>query len=223
MRNRAIYILSALAILLLVRNLYVMLLQVPENPEQGPIYRLIYFQLPAACTAFTCFAAALAASILYLVGREFRYDSLAVAITEVSMAFAMVDLVTGSIRARLVWGFWWIWDARLTTMFIGLLLALSYLVLRTAIDEPSRRALLSAVFSIFAFVDLPVVWYAIDWFHVERPGPSLQGEASPVLYWNWPALMLVAAILVLLRFRQEEMRREIDGLRSRCWMLDLGC
>ncbi len=223
MRNKAIYILCALAAVLLVRNLYVMLLQVPDNPDQGPIYRLIYFQLPAACTAFTCFVAALAASILYLTEREFLYDSLAVAITEVSLVFAMIDVATGSIRARLVWGSWWIWDARLTTMFISFLLALSYLVLRTAIDEPSRRALLSAVFSIFAFVDLPVVWYAIDWFHTQRPGPALGGEASPLLYWNWPALMLVAAILVLLRFRQEEMRREIDGLRARCWMLDVGC
>jgi len=213
MRNRAIYVLSGLAILLLVRNLYVILLQIPDNPEQGPIYRLVYFQLPAACTAFTCFAAAFAGSVLYLVKGNFWYDSLAVAVTEVSLAFAMVDLVTGSIRARLVWGFWWIWDARLTTMFIYFLLYLSYLVLRTAIDEPSRRALLSAVFSIFAFVDMPVVWCAIDRFHIDRAGPTLNGGAAASLYSNWPALMMVAAILVLLRFRQEETRREIDGLR----------
>src|SRR4051812_48028402 len=152
MRNKAVWILSAVAALLLVRNLYVMLLQIPDNPEQGPVYRLIYFQLPAACTAFTCFAAACAASILYLTEREFLYDSLAVAITEVSLAFAMIDLVTGSIRGRLLWGSWWIWDPRLTVMFIGFLLALSYLALRTSIDEPSRRALLSGAFAIFAFI-----------------------------------------------------------------------
>src|SRR4051812_2263392 len=167
MRNKAVWILSALAALLLVRNLYAILLQIPDNPEQGPIYRLIYFQLPAACTAFTCFAAAFAASILFLTEREFLYDSLAVAITEVSLVFAMIDLVTGSIRARLLWGAWWIWDAKLTTMFIGFLLALSYLALRTSIDEASRRAVLSAVFSIFALVDLPVVWYAIESFHAQ--------------------------------------------------------
>src|SRR5258708_7713090 len=197
MSSKAIYILSVLAIVLLVRNLYAILLQVPDDAEEGPIYRIAYFQLPAAFTAFTCFSAALAASILYLVEGDFWYDSLAVAITEVSLAFALIDLVTGSIRARLIWGNWWIWDARLTTMFICFLLYLSYLVLRTAIDEPSRRALMSAVFSIFAFVGMPVVWDAIDWFPTERPGPALGGEASPVLYWTWPALVLGAPILVL--------------------------
>ena len=213
MRSKAIWILSILAIVLLVRNLYAILLQVPDDLEEGPIYRIVYFQLPAAFTAFTCFSAALAASILYLVEGDFWYDSLAVALTEVSLAFALIDLVTGSIRARLIWGAWWIWDARLTTMFICFLLYLSYLVLRTAIDEPSRRALMSAVFSIFAFVDVPIVWYAIDWFHTQRPGPTLRGDAQSAVYWNWAALLLVASILVLLRFRQEEMRREIDGLR----------
>src|SRR6266478_1276381 len=165
MRSKAIYVLSVLAIILEVKNLHAMLLPVPDDP-------MLYFQLAAAFTAFTCFAAALAASILYLVEGDFWYDSLAVAITEVSIAFA-----------------------------------LSYLVLRTAIDEPSRRARLSAVFSIFAFADVPIVWYA------EGAGSTLRGQVQSTVYWNWVALLMVASILVLLRFRQEEMRREIDGLR----------
>jgi len=200
MRSKAIYVLSVLAIVLLVKNLHAMLLPVPDDP-------MLYFQLAAAFTAFTCFAAALAASILYLVEGDFWYDSLAVAITEVSIAFALIDLVTGSIRTRLIWGAWWNWDARLTTTLICFLLYLSYLVLRTAIDEPSRRARLSAVFSIFAFADVPIVWF------VEGPGSTLRGQVQSTVYWNWVALLMVASILVLLRFRQEEMRREIDGLR----------
>src|SRR6266478_9315093 len=94
MRSKAIYVLSVLAIILEVKNLHAMLLPVPDDP-------MLYFQLAAAFTAFTCFAAALAASILYLVEGDFWYDSLAVAITEVSIAFALIDLVTGSIRTRL--------------------------------------------------------------------------------------------------------------------------
>jgi heme exporter protein C len=219
MRNKTIYVLSALAILLLVRNLHAILLQVPDDIEQGPIYRIIYFHVPAAFTAFTGFFAALVASVMYLATKNFRYDAMAVAITEVSLAFAAVNLVTGSIWARVIWGIWWTWDARLTTMFICFLLYLSYLVLRTAIDEPTQRAKMSAVVSIFAFADVPIVWYSIEWFRTQHPQPVLRGggQMDPfmksTMYSNWPALMLVAVILILLRLRQEEMRREIDGLR----------
>src|SRR5260370_15713627 len=219
MRKNAIWILSALAIVLLVRNLHAILLQVPDDAAQGPIYRIIYFHVPAAFTAFTGFFAALVASVLYLWTKNFWYDSLAVAITEVSLVFATINLVTGSIWARVIWGIWWTWDARLTTMFICFLLYLSYLVLRPALEEPTQRALLSAVFSIFAFADVPIVWYSIEWFRTQHPQPVLRRGAQidpflkSTMYWNWPALMLVAAILVLLRFQQEETRREIDGLR----------
>src|SRR3989442_8544107 len=99
MRKTTIYVLSVLAILLLVRNLYAILLQVPDDAEQGPIYRIIYFHVPAAFTAFTGFFAALVASVLYLATKNFWYDSLAVATTEVSLAFAAVNLGTGSVWA----------------------------------------------------------------------------------------------------------------------------
>jgi heme exporter protein C len=219
MRKTTIYVLAVLAALLLVRNLYAILLQVPDDAEQGPIYRIIYFHVPAAFTAFTGFFVALVASVLYLATKKFKYDSLAVAVTEVSLAFATVNLVTGSIWARVIWGIWWTWDARLTTMFICFLLYLSYLILRPAIEEPTQRALISAVFSIFAFADVPIVWFSIEWFRTQHPAPVLRGggQMDPfmksTMYWNWPALMLVAAILVMVRLRQEEMRREIDGLR----------
>ena len=219
MRKTTIYLLAVLAICLLVRNLYAIMLQVPDDAEQGPIYRIIYFHVPAAFTAFTGFFVALVASVLYLATKNFKYDSLAVAVTEVSLAFATVNLVTGSIWARVIWGIWWTWDARLTTMFICFLLYLSYLILRPAIEEPTQRALISAVFSIFAFADVPIVWFSIEWFRTQHPAPVLRGggQMDPfmksTMYWNWPALMLVAAILVLVRLRQEEMRRELDGLR----------
>src|SRR5882762_7525715 len=219
MRKTTIYVLAVLAALLLVRNLYAIMLQVPDDAEQGPIYRIIYFHVPAAFTAFTGFFVALVSSVLYLWTKNFWYDSLDVAVTEVSLAFAAVNLVTGSIWARIIWGIWWTWDARLTTMFICFLLYLSYLVLRPALEEPTQRALISAVFNIFAFADVPIVWYSIEWFRTQHPQPVLRGGGSmdpsmkSTIYWNWLALLLLMAVFVLLRLRQEEMRRELDGLR----------
>jgi heme exporter protein C len=215
MRKRAIYTLSVLAVLLLVRGLHAILFELPGYPDQGPVSRILYIEGPAAFTAFLGFFAALVASAAYLITENFWYDSLAVATIEVSMAFAAINLTTHAIRARIVWGIWWTWDATLTTMFICFLLYLSYLVLRTAIDEPSRRALLSSVFCIFAFADIPIVWYSISWFRTLQPTPALRGgwQIESTLNWTWPALLLVALILILIRQRQEEMRREIDGLR----------
>ena len=219
MRNKAFYILSALAIFMLVRNLHAIMLEVPDDAEQGVVARIIYFHVPAAFTAFTGFFAALVASALYLATKNFWYDSVAVAITEVSLAFATVNLVTGPIWARRSWGIWWTWDARLTSMLFCFVLYVSYLALRSALEEPTQRARISAVFSIFAFADVPIVWYSIEWFRTQHPAPVLRGAGymdpfmKSTMYLNWPTLMLVAVILILLRLRQEHTLRELDGLR----------
>src|SRR5260370_41710021 len=104
MRKKAIWILAVLAIILLVRNLHAILLQVPDDAAQGPIYRIIYFHVPAAFTAFTGFFAALVASLLYLWTNNFCHDSRAVAITEVPLVLAPISLVTRSLLAEVIWG-----------------------------------------------------------------------------------------------------------------------
>jgi heme exporter protein C len=197
----------------------VMLLQLPDEAAQGPIYRIMFFHIPAAFTAFLGFFSALVASVLFLVKKEFRYDSLAVAVTEVGLAYASINLVTGMIWARIIWGIWWTWDPRLTSMFVCWLLYAGYLILRPAIEEPSQRAKISAVFSIFAFADVPIVWYSIEWWRTQHPAPVLRGGGSidpamrAMIYTNWLPLLLIAVILVLVRLRQEETHREIDALR----------
>jgi heme exporter protein C len=143
----------------------------------------------------------------------------AVSVTEVGLAFLAANLVTGSIWARIIWGIWWTWDARLTSALICWLLYAGYLMLRRAIEEPTQRATFAAVFSIFAFTDVPIVWFSIKWWRTQHPQPVLWGGGSidPVmkatLYWNLLALLLVAAVLVLIRLRQEEQQRELESLR----------
>jgi heme exporter protein C len=152
-----------------------------------------------------------------------RYDAVAAASTEVGLAFATIVLVTGSIWARIIWGIWWTWDARLTSMLVCWLLYASYLMLRRAVAEPAQRARFSAVLSIFAFTDVIIVWKSIEWWRTQHPGPVLSirtggGRIDPAMesaiYWNLLALMLFAIVLVLVRIRQEETRREIDGMRQ---------
>jgi len=143
-------------------------------------------------------------------------------VTEVGLAFLAGNLITGSIWARIIWGVWWAWDARLTFMLISWLMYGGYLMLRQAIDEPTQRARLSAVLSILTFPGVVITWKAIEWWRTQHPGPVLSvrtggGKMDPamesVLLLNFLALLIFAVVLTLIRIRQEEMRRELDGLR----------
>jgi heme exporter protein C len=219
MRQKTIYTLAVVAAILLVRNLHTVLLELPDDADQGMIYRILFFHVPSWFVAgFACMTS-LIASVLYLITKNFKYDSLAVSATETGIAFMSVGMVTGSIWGRMAWGIWWTWDARLTSALALCLLYFGYLVLRTAIEEPTQRAKIAAVFSIFAFADVPIVWYSIEWFRTQHPAPVLRagGFIDPAmkaaLYWNVVPLAMIGTIFLLLRYRQEGMRREIDSLR----------
>lgn len=222
MREKVLYVLSLAAGLLLARNLWVILMQLPDEAAQGAIWRIFTFHLPAAMTSGLGLYAALAASIAYLITRDLKWDAIAAAITEVSYAFAITVLVTGMIWARIIWGVWWAWDHRLTSFFIGLLIYGGYLMLRRTVDEPTTRARYSAVLSIFGCLDALIVWKSIEWWRTQHPGPVLSirtggGNMDPAMesaaWWNVLALVTLACVLILIRMRQEEMRREVDGLR----------
>jgi heme exporter protein C len=219
MREKTIYVLGAAAASLLAWNLYKIFMVLPDEASQGMIYRILFFHAPAAWAGLLGCLVAFVCSILFLVRKNFRYDAIAVAVTEVSLAFILVNLVTGSIWGRIIWGIWWTWDWRLTSMFVCALLYGGYLMLRHAIEEPTQRATIAAVFSIFSFVDVPIVFFSIKWWRTQHPQPVVWGGGSidpamkATLYWNALALLLVAAVLVLIRLRQEEQQRELDSLR----------
>jgi heme exporter protein C len=221
-RDQSVYILVIAAALVLGYNLYRIVLVLPDDAMQGPIYRIIYFHVPAAITAFTGFFVALVMSAWYLSSGSLRFDALAASVTEVSLIFAVINLVTGSIWAHVIWGVWWTWDARLTSMLVCVLIYSGYLLLRQGIDEPTRRARLSAALSIFGFADVIIVWKSIEWFRTNHPQPVLSvrtggGHMDPAmeraLFVNLVALLITAAALVIVRARQESMGREIDSLR----------
>ena len=216
--------LGALVGMLLLRNLYIILFNLPDEMEQGPVYRIFYYHLPAFFAAILCYITALVASSMYLIKKNLRYDAIAMSATEVGLAFAAVNLITGMIWGRISWGIWWAWDARLTWALICWLVYFGYLMLRQAIDDPTERAKNSAVLSIFAFVSVAINYKAIEWWRTQHPGPVLSIRTGkqlidPVmenmLYMNFLALATLAVLMVIIRLNQEEMQRQIDGLRRR--------
>jgi heme exporter protein C len=219
MREKLIYILGTIAAILLARDLYSIFMQLPDEASQGMIYRIIFFHVPAAITAMLGAGVTLITSVLYLLTKNLKYDAISVAVTEVGLAFLAANLVTGSIWGRIIWGIWWTWDARLTSALVCWLLYAGYLMLRRAIEEPAARARISAVFNIFAFVDVPIVIFSIKWWRTQHPQPVFWGGGSidPAMYLtavlNLIALILLAVVLSLIRLRQEEVQREIDSIR----------
>ena len=219
MREKLIYGLGVIAAILLARDLYSIFMQLPDEASQGMIYRIIFFHVPAAITAMLCAAVACVASIMFLLTKNFKHDAIAVAVTEVGLAFLAANLVTGSIWGRIIWGIWWTWDARLTSALVCWLLYAGYLMLRRAIEEPTARARIAAVFNIFAFTDVPIVFFSIKWWRTQHPQPVFWGGGTidPAMritaVLNLVALIMVGVILTLIRLRQEEVQREIDSLR----------
>src|SRR5436305_5145566 len=221
MRERLSILLAAVAALLLANNLHQMFLSLPDEAMQGAMYRILFFHAPAAMVGMIGYFVALTLNIMYLRFCDFKYYSLAASVIEVSLVFSLVNIVTGSIWARIIWGIWWTWDYRLTSALVCVLIFSGYLMLRRAIDEPTQRARLSAALSIFGCIDVVIVWKSIEWFRTQHPGPVLSirtgggmapGMEAPI-WWNLLALLLLSASLILIRMRQEAMQREIDSMR----------
>ncbi len=217
-RQKFAFAFAALGGVVLLWNLYRILLDLPDELNQGAVYRIIFFHVPAAFTAWTLFFTGLVASTVYLWKRNLRWDGIAAAAIEVGFVFCTINLVTGSIWARNQWGIWWTWDARLTSMFVCWLLYGGYLVLRGALEDPGQRATVSAVLAIFAFADVPIVYLSIYWWRTQHPSPvltrgGLAHEMWAPLWTNLGVLLLFATALLLLRLDQEDARREIEGFR----------
>ncbi len=218
MRDKLLVFLGVVAMLLLARDILV-IAGFPNEANQGAIFKIIFFHVPVAMAAMLCAAASLIGSVMFLLTRNFKYDAIAVSVTEVGLAFLAANLVTGSIWGRVIWGIWWTWDARLTSALVCWLLYAGYLMLRHAIEEPTQRATFAAVFSIFAFIDVPIVIFSIKWWRTQHPQPVFWGGGSIPGDWylaallNLLAMVLLGIVLTVVRLRQEEAQREIDSLR----------
>jgi len=202
---------------------YVIFFIAPDESTMHAIQRIFYIHVSSAWTAGVGFFCVAVAGVLYLIKREPRYDWAGIAAAETSLAFTTVVLVTGPIWAKPIWGIWWTWDPRLTSTFVTWLMYVAYLLIRTLVDDKQRRAVLCAVYGIFAFVDVPLVFMTIRWWRGQHPSPVLAG-AQPgsgldptmkgVLFFTWGATLVLFAVLMRARFRLEAIRGETEELRQ---------
>ena len=193
----------------------------PTERTMGLIQKIFYFHASCAWAGMTAFLVCFAGNLLYVWRRGDKWDALGVASAEVGLAFITIVLITGPIWAKPVWGIWWTWDARLTSTFVLWLLYISYLLLRTLVEEPDRRALLSALFGIFAFLDVPLVFGAIRWWRTQHPAPVIMGGPGSgleptmrkVFFFNVLAMHILMGFLIAARYGLERLRCEVEAIQ----------
>jgi heme exporter protein C len=157
--------------------------------------------------ALVAAAVAAGASAIFLRARDFFYDALALAVTEAGLLLLAAGIVAGAVAGHASAGLWWTWDARLTAALVCWLLYAPYLMLRHAIEEPSRRAASAAVESIFAFFDVPIIGIAVHWW-LARHTAQASGAG-----WYVAPVALLGAALAWIRLRREQRRRAADAER----------
>ena len=197
-------ILPVLTLIAMIAALAAALLLAPTEKTMGDVQRIFYFHLACAAAAFVSFTCVLIASIGFILRRETVWDNLATAAAEVGVLFTTFVLVTGPLWARPVWGQWWVWDPRLTTTLILWFLYTGYLVLRQTIPG-YRGAMAAAVFSVLAYVDVPVVYFSVRWWRgihpqVLRGGGGLDPRMIPPLLISVAAFLLLSGVLIRERF-----------------------
>ena len=214
-------VLGAAAILLVIAAAYASFYVAPEERTMGVLQRIFYFHVSCAWAGMDAFFLCFIANLLYVWKRDAKYDWLGVSAAEVGLVLTTVVLITGPIWAKPAWGIYWTWDARLTSTFVLWLLYVSYLLLRTLIEEAERRALLSALFGIFAFIDVPLVFFSIRWWRTQHPAPVIMGSPgsgldptmNKVFLFSVFAMHVFAAFLIVERYVLEKLRSEVDLLR----------
>ncbi|MDE0125932.1 MAG: cytochrome c biogenesis protein [Bryobacterales bacterium] len=211
--------LAAVTGLGLLASTYLIFVWVPTEASMGIVQRIFYIHVASAAVAFGGFFLGGFAAIGYMLDRSSQRDDLSVACNEVGLLFACVNLITGCLWAKPVWGVYWAWDARLTSMLLLALIYAAYLILRESVSDPGQRAVVCAVVSIFGMVDVPIVYMANRWWRTQHPAPVLGGGGSLdprmtfVLFATMFALALLYWCLVRQRRRLEALRKQADGLR----------
>ncbi len=212
---------TAVVALLMFFAGYAALFIAPDESTMHEIQRVFYFHLASWMAMFTALSLAFVANVAWLITRKPHWDWLGVASVEVGVVSCTAGLITGVLWGRPAWGIWWTWDARLTTAFILWILYICYLLLRGLIEEPQRRASLSAIFGIFAFLDAPLVYASNRLWRTQHPAPVIFGGENSgldptmgkVLVVCIVAIMAMMVLVLMDRYRLERMRHELDELR----------
>jgi heme exporter protein C len=212
---------AAATALLLALGLYLALFASPPDYQQGEAVRIMYVHVPAAWMALFVYTVMAAASGAALVWRHPLADIAAQAASPIGAVFTFLALVTGSLWGKPMWGTWWVWDARLTSVLVLFFLYLGHIALSRAFDDPTRGSRAAAVLALVGFVNIPIIHFSVVWWNTLHQPSSVFRMGGPTIAPAMLVPLLVMALgftcyfvtVLLLRVRMELAARKLRVLR----------
>ncbi len=210
----------ALALVALGFGLWLAVFSVPADYQQGETVRIMYIHVPAAWLALFLYTLMALSALGTLIWRHPLADVSQKAAAPIGAAFTLVCLLTGAFWGKPMWGTYWVWDARLTSVLVLLLIYLGLLALWRSIDDPSRAGRAVAIMTLVGFINVPIIKFSVDWWNTLHQPASVFRLQGPSIHPSmlWPLLLvavgftLLALALHMLAMRAEIMRRRIRTL-----------
>ena len=209
------------ALLTLVAGLWLALFDSPPDYQQGDTVRIMYIHVPSAWMAMMVYATMAVASAVGLVWKHPVAEFYTKAAAPLGASFTALCLLSGSLWGQPMWGTWWVWDARLTSVLILFFVYLGYIVLVSAFDDPQRGLKAGAVLTLVGAVNLPIIKFSVDWWNTLHQPASVMKLGASTLDPSmlWPLLLMAVAFtalsvwLALLRTETEIAERRIRTRR----------
>src|SRR5271154_2481098 len=205
-------LLGAVALLLIAPGLWLGF-SAPPDYQQGTTVRIMFIHVPAAQTAMFVYACLGGASFFSLVFRHALADAAARAAAPLGAAFTLLALVTGSLWGRPMWGAWWVWDARLTSVLVLFLLYLGYMALDAAIDDEAKAARACAILALVGLINLPIVHFSVNWWNTLHQTSSVLSPGGPAM----PAVYLAPLLILGLAYTAAFGALWLVGIRAEVW------
>ncbi len=208
---------AAATIVLALLGLYGAFLASPADYQQGNTVRIMYIHVPSAWLAMFCYAIMTLSALGTLVWRHPLADAAQKAAAPLGAIFTLICLVTGSLWGKPMWGTWWVWDARLTSVLVMFIIYLGLIALWHAIEEPSQAGKAATILTLVGVVNLPIIKFSVDWWNTLHQPASVMRLGGPSIHWSmlWPLLTMAVAFtflfvtLHLMATRNEILRRRL--------------
>lgn len=202
-------------------GLYLSLVASPADYQQGESARIMYVHVPAAWMALFVYSCMAVASAVALIWRHPLAEIVAKCSAPIGASFTFLALVTGSLWGKPMWGTYWVWDARLTSVLVLFFLYLGYMALIEAFDDEQRGLRAASILALVGFVNVPIIKFSVEWWNTLHQPASVLKMGGPSIHPSmlWPLLVMALAfkayyvVVLLLRVRAELSARRVRALR----------
>lgn len=212
--------LVGITLLVLAAGLW-MSFQAPDDYQQGSTVKIMFIHVPFAWLSMMCYTVMSISAIGTLVWRHPLADVSAKAAAPIGAAFTALALITGSLWGKPMWGTWWVWDARLTSVFVLFLMYLGIIALTRAMDDPAKSSKATAILTLVGFINIPIIKFSVDWWNTLHQPASVIRMGGPTIHPSllWPLLVMAVGFTLLfftlhvMAMRNEIWRRRVVAMR----------